>query len=220
MKSQPHWGEARRRRAQEECCSGTPASFALLYASLQFPLRYCHKDAPQALARYNRHLFCKFSGPYLLLQLMLWLWFHISFNQLRAGPTWQCLFLESVPYLPFLPLGLLCKNLQKLMGFPGGASLPMQEMQVWSLEKIAWWAITGRRSLGRLPGEGHGNPLQHSCLENPTDRGAWWATVHGVTKSRTRLKWLSMQAHSKTYARVTGKHGGEARGEVLGTECS
>ena len=36
-------------------------------------------------------------------------------------------------------------------------------------------------------GEGNGNPLQYSCLENPMDRGAWWATVHGVTKSRTRL---------------------------------
>ena len=37
----------------------------------------------------------------------------------------------------------------------------------------------------RSPGEVHGNPLQNSCLENPMDRGAWWATVHGVTKSRT-----------------------------------
>ena len=36
---------------------------------------------------------------------------------------------------------------------------------------------------GRSPGEGNGNPLQYSCLENPMDRGAWWATVHGVTKS-------------------------------------
>ena len=41
--------------------------------------------------------------------------------------------------------------------------------------------------LGRSPGEGNANPLQHSCLENPMDRGAWWATVHGVAKSRTRL---------------------------------
>ena len=39
----------------------------------------------------------------------------------------------------------------------------------------------------RLPGEGYGNPLQHSCLENPMDRGAWWATVHGVTKSQHDL---------------------------------
>ena len=41
--------------------------------------------------------------------------------------------------------------------------------------------------LGRSPGEGNGNPLQYSCLENPMDREAWWATVHGVAKSRTQL---------------------------------
>ena len=41
--------------------------------------------------------------------------------------------------------------------------------------------------LGRSPGEGNGNPLQCSCLENPMDRGAWQATVHGVTKSWTQL---------------------------------
>ena len=40
---------------------------------------------------------------------------------------------------------------------------------------------------GRSPGEGNGNSLQYSCLENPMDQRAWWATVHGVTKSRTRL---------------------------------
>ena len=46
--------------------------------------------------------------------------------------------------------------------------------------------------LGRSPGEGNGNPLQYSCLGNPMDRGAWWATVHGVTKSWTRLsRYLS-----------------------------
>ena len=48
--------------------------------------------------------------------------------------------------------------------------------------------------LGRSPGEGNGNPLQYSCLENPMDRGAWWATVHGVTKSWTWLKWLIAHA--------------------------
>ena len=44
--------------------------------------------------------------------------------------------------------------------------------------------------LGRSPGRGHGNPPQYSCLENPTDRGAWQATVHRVKKSQTRLKLL------------------------------
>ena len=45
-------------------------------------------------------------------------------------------------------------------------------------------------SLSRI-GEGNGNPLQCSCLENPRDRGAWWAAVYGVAQSRTRLKRLS-----------------------------
>ena len=45
--------------------------------------------------------------------------------------------------------------------------------------------------LGRSPGGGHGNPLQYSCLENPMDRGVWWATVYRVTKSQIWLKWLS-----------------------------
>ena len=45
---------------------------------------------------------------------------------------------------------------------------------------------------GRSPGEGHCKPLQYSCRENPVDRGAWWATVHRVAKSQTRLKQLSI----------------------------
>ena len=48
--------------------------------------------------------------------------------------------------------------------------------------------------MGRSPGGGHGNPLQYSCLENPTDRGAWWATAHRVAKGRTRLNQLSTHA--------------------------
>ena len=57
--------------------------------------------------------------------------------------------------------------------------------------------------LGRSPGEGNGNPLQYSCLENPMDRGAWQATVHRVTQSWTRL---SDEAHvqSRTSTRWHG----------------
>ena len=57
-------------------------------------------------------------------------------------------------------------------------------------------SIPGSR---RSPREGHGNPLQYSCLENPMDRGAWWATVHGVTQSQTWLKRLSIHAHTHTH---------------------
>ena len=49
---------------------------------------------------------------------------------------------------------------------------------------------------GRSPGEGNGNPVQYSCLENPMDRRAWWAAVHGVAKCHTELKRLSSDTHS------------------------
>ena len=49
----------------------------------------------------------------------------------------------------------------------------------------------------RSPGGGHDNPLQYPCLENPMDRGAWRATVYGVAKSQTWLKWLS--THARTH---------------------
>ena len=48
-------------------------------------------------------------------------------------------------------------------------------------------------------GEGNGNPLHCSCLENPRDRGAWWAAVYGVAQSRTRLKWLRNSSSSSIY---------------------
>ena len=52
--------------------------------------------------------------------------------------------------------------------------------------------------LGRSPRGVYGNPLWYSCLENPMDRGAWWAIVHKVTKSWTRLRWLGTCAHKYT----------------------
>ena len=54
--------------------------------------------------------------------------------------------------------------------------------------------VRGKSSIpgwGRSPGGEHGNPLHYSCLENPMDRGAWWATAYRVARSRTRLKRLS-----------------------------
>ena len=56
--------------------------------------------------------------------------------------------------------------------------------------------------LGRCPGEGHGNPLQYSCLENPLDRGNWWATVHEITKSRTWLSDFTLSRHKSNKSRL------------------
>ena len=81
------------------------------------------------------------------------------------------------------------------------AMAPHSSTLVW---KIPWTEEPGRlQSMGLLGvghdwatslsgiGEGNGNPLQCSCLENPKDRGAWWAAISGVAQSRTRLKQLS-----------------------------
>ena len=65
------------------------------------------------------------------------------------------------------------------LGFLGGSDSKESTCNVGDLGSIP--------GLGKSPGGGHGNLLQYSCLENPMDRGAWWATVHGVTKSWTRL---------------------------------
>ena len=51
----------------------------------------------------------------------------------------------------------------------------------------------------RSPGEGHGNPLQYSCLENPMDRGTWGALVHRVANSWMQLKWLNTHTHTHYY---------------------
>ena len=77
------------------------------------------------------------------------------------------------------------------MDFPGGArkkkTSPANAADIRDRGSIP--------GLGRSPGGGHGTPLQYSCLEQPMDRGAWWATVHGVTKTQTRLKRLSTHTY-------------------------
>ena len=63
------------------------------------------------------------------------------------------------------------------MGFPDGTVVKNLPANVGDMGSIP--------RLGRFPGEGNGNPLEDSCLGNPMNRGAWWATVHGVTKTWT-----------------------------------
>ena len=64
------------------------------------------------------------------------------------------------------------------MGFPGGSVVKNMPVKAGDAGSIP--------GSGRYPGEGNGNPFQYSCLGNPTDRGAWWATVHGVAKELDR----------------------------------
>ena len=66
------------------------------------------------------------------------------------------------------------------MGFPGGTALKNPSANAGEARDAGSFP-----GLERTPGEGNGNPLQYSCLENPMDRGAWRAIVHGVAESRT-----------------------------------
>ena len=85
--------------------------------------------------------------------------------------------------------------------------------------KIPWMEEPGRlQSMGSLRvgrdwatslsclGEGNGNPLHYSCLENPRDRGAWWAAVHGVTKSRTWLSNFTFTSHFHALEKQMAAH--------------
>ena len=67
------------------------------------------------------------------------------------------------------------------MGFPGGLDCKESANNAGDLGLDLWIRKKG------MAGAGNGYPLQYSCLENPMDRGAWWATVHGVAKSQTQL---------------------------------
>ena len=77
------------------------------------------------------------------------------------------------------------------MGFPGGSAvknLPVNAGDVCSIP-----------GSGRFPGEGNGNPPWYSCLRNPMDRGAWWATVHGVAKRVDMTKGLNSNNNQLKY---------------------
>ena len=73
------------------------------------------------------------------------------------------------------------------LGFPGGSEVKASACNAGDLGLIP--------GLGRSPGEGNGDPLQCSCLENPMDGGAWWATVHGVTKESDTTEQLHFHFH-------------------------
>ena len=66
-------------------------------------------------------------------------------------------------------------------------------------------------------GEGDGNPLQYSCLENPMDIGAWWAAVHGVSKSRTRLSDFTFTFHFHALEKDMATHSSVVAWRIPGT---
>ena len=99
-------------------------------------------------------------------------------------------------------------SINGLQWHPTPVLLPGKSHGRRSLVGCSPWGHEESDTTERLPfhfslsciGEGNGNPLQCSCLENPRDGGAWWAAIYGVTQSRTRLKWLSSSNSSSSSA--------------------
>ena len=71
--------------------------------------------------------------------------------------------------------------------------------------------------LERSHGEGHGNPLKYSCLENPVDSGAWWAAVHGVSRSQTRLSNITFTFHFHALEKEMATHSSVLAWRIPGT---
>ena len=99
----------------------------------------------------------------------------LFFYELRYLETWNLkprLLAWGKPSTSFL-------SFLEILGFPGGSDGKESACNAGDLSLIPGW--------GRSPGEGHGNPLQCSCLENPIDRGAWRAIMHGDTDKMEQL---------------------------------
>ena len=101
----------------------------------------------------------------------------------HAGDHWHLSFSESQALDNWIsPAHSLKISIMVVRAFPVGASNKEPACQCRDIRDAG-----STPGLGRSPGGKHGNPLQYSCLGNPLDRRAWWATVHRVTKSQTQL---------------------------------
>ena len=134
----------------------------------------------------------------------------------RQVPPQESMGQLEFTHLDFIQVGSLALDCG-LDGFISGCGLGSEKVMALNSSTLAW-KIPWMEEPGRLQsrgreesdtteqlhfhfslsciGERNGNPLQYSCLENPRDRGAWWAVVYGVAQSRTRLKRLSSSSSS------------------------
>ena len=136
------------------------------------------KPVPLALEAWSLNHWTAREVPWILFKMCQWVEFLgymvTLFNFLRSCQT-------------------ISHSRWTILGFPGAISGKEPTCQYRRRKRCRF--VPGS---GRSPGGGHGNSLQYSCLENPMDRGAWWAMVHRVAESWTRLKWLTTH-HTAMY---------------------
>ena len=103
------------------------------------------------------------------------------------------IFQDACPYISWLKLHCCFDNILFL-----GGSVIKKERKRKKIPSANAGDAGSIPVLGRFPREGHGNPLQYSCLESPMDRGAWWATVHRVTEESDMTEWLNTHTDTQT----------------------
>ena len=200
--------------ASDDQNTGVSASVSVLPMSIQgwFPLRLlwslcCPKDSQESSpAPQSEGIFSTL--PFLTVQHSIVEYHHPVYYSL---PSWS----QTVTFLPLLP-----KTAQK----PHSVKLKSQEphdlyqIQMWlfllwrpmNWKTNYWYPITYTR-------EGDGTPLQYSCLESPRDGGAWWAAVHGVAKSRTRLSDFPFTFHFHALEKEMATHSSVLAWRIPGT---
>ena len=113
--------------------------------------------------------------------------------------------------------GLILKLKLQYFGYLGSLEKTLMLVKIEGKKRKGWQrmrcldSITNSvdmnlSKLWKIIGEDNGNPLQYSCLENPMDGGAWWAAVHGVTKSQTRLSVFTFTFHFHALEKAMATH--------------
>ena len=155
-------------------------------------------------------------------------WASMTFTLLpnfHYNKQWYKKHLKKISCEHVFLLHVLSNINQRRQWHPTPVLLPGKSHGWRSLVGCSPWGRWGSDPTERLPfhfslsciGEGNGNPLQCSCLENPRDGGAWWAAFCGVTQSWTQLKWLSSSSSninttiSRCPLQTVGRHNGRSK---------
>ena len=140
-------------------------------------------------------------------------WSNLLFNNIYLI-YWALQIFQMLTHISLFDIFLkshpLTSSPRRRQWHPTPVLLPGKSHGRRSLEGCSPWGHWGSETTERLHfhfslsciGEGNGNPLQCSCLENPRGGGAWWAAVYGVAQNQTRLKWLSSNIITKLIRRI------------------
>ena len=137
--------------------------------------------------------------------------FHVLCENIIKPFTVRYYIASCVSWVPRLTLLDLTNKLNLQMCSQNGTHL--QVGRLLYLNELRCYLAPSRHKAG----EGNGTPLQYSCLENPMDRGAWWAAVHGVAKSRTQLSAFTFTFHFPALEKEMATHSSVLAWRIPGT---